>query len=173
MECIAVGCDISKGRCDVAFINQSGTLLAGSGGYDDIRRDHERLKTVLMGLRERYPESRIVVGMESTGGLERNWLDFFRSEKRWEKFVLVHRLNPLAVKRHLESDLHRNVNDASAARGIAQLVLEKYRERAPKPEAYDGRVAFYRVLRAQIRRRVEASQRLQALLPIVHPGLVQ
>ncbi len=55
---------------------------------------------------------------------------FFRTEKRWEKFVFAHRLNPLAIKRYLESDLHREVNDASAALGIARFVIERY------PRAY-------------------------------------
>jgi transposase len=173
MESIAIGLDISKGRCDVAILNQSGTLLAGSGGYDDTRRDHERLRAILMSLREKWPEARIVVGMEDTGGLERNWLAFFRTEKRWEKFVFAHRLNPLAVKRYLESNLHREVNDTSAARGIAQFVMERYRERTPTPEAFDGKVAFYRVVRGQIQRRSQAIQRLQSLLPTIHPGLVQ
>src|SRR5579862_2690703 len=93
MECIAIGCDISKGRCDVAILNQSGTLLAGSGGYDDTRHDHERLRAVLLALHDKHPEIRIVVGMESTGGLERNWMAFFRTEKRWEKFAFAHKLN--------------------------------------------------------------------------------
>jgi len=82
MEYIAIGCDISKGRCDVVIINQSGTVLTGSGGYDDVRRDHERLRATLMDLREQYPQARILVGLESTGGLERNWLAFFRTESR-------------------------------------------------------------------------------------------
>jgi transposase len=173
MECIAIGLDISKGRCDVAILNQSGTLLAGSGGYDDNRRDHDRLQAVLMSLREKWPEARIVVGMEATGGLELNWMAFFRTEKRWAKFVFAHRLNPLAIKRYLESNLHREANDVSAARGIAQFVMERYRERTPAPEAFDGKVAFYRVVRGQIQRRTQAVQRLQSLLPAVHPGLVQ
>jgi transposase len=173
MECIAIGIDISKGRCDVAILNQSGTLLAGSGGYDDIRRDHERLRDVLLALHDKHPEVRVVVGMEATGGLERNWMAFFRTEKRWEKFVFAHRLNPLAVKRYLESDLHRKADDASAALGIAQFVMEKHQERSPAPDAFDGKVAFYRVVRTQILRRTQTVQRLQSLLPAVHPGLVQ
>lgn len=173
MECIAIGCDISKGRCDVAILNQSGTLLAGSGGYDDTRRDHVRLRDVLLALHDKHPEVRIVVGMEATGGFERNWMAFFRTEKRWEKFVFAHKINPLAVKRYLESDLHRKADDASAALGIAQFVMDKHRERAPAPEAFDGKVAFYRVVRAQIQRRTQTVQRLHSLLPAVHPGLVQ
>jgi hypothetical protein len=51
--------------------------------------------------------------------------------------------------------------------------MEKHRERSPAPEAFDGKVAFYRVLRAQIQRRTQTVQRLQSLLPAVHPGLVQ
>ncbi|MBA3753317.1 MAG: IS110 family transposase [Nitrospira sp.] len=173
MEYIALGCDISKGRCDVAIINQSGTLLQGSGGYDDIRRDHERLRTVITELRESHPDAQILVGLEATGGLERNWLSFFRVEKRWEKFVLVHRLNPLMVKRYLESDLHRAVNDQSAARGIARFLLERMQKKVPTATTIDGNVTLHRWVRTQISRQVEAIQRLQTLLPVVHPDLVR
>jgi len=173
MNRIAVGCDVSKGRCDIAIINESGSLLAGSGGYDDTRTDHERLRGIVLGLRERYPHARVIVGLESTGGLERNWLAFFQSEKRWRHFVSAHCLNPLAVKRYLASDLHRAVSDASAARGIAQLMLERYADRPAVPVALDGSVTLYRTVRTQIVRRVETYQRLQALLVSVHPDLVQ
>ena len=42
-----------------------------------------------------------LVGLESTGGLERNWLAFFRDERRWIKGMQVHRLVPMQVKRRL------------------------------------------------------------------------
>lgn len=172
MGFIAVGCDVSKGRCDIAIINESGTLLTGSGGYDDNRRDHERLRQVLMDLRDRHPEAEILVGLEATGGLERNWIAFFRAEKRWEKFRL-HRINPLALKRYLAADLHRAVTDPSAARGIARFLLERLRYQEPIVPVADGTVNLYRMLRSAIGHRMELKHQFLSLLVSTHAELVQ
>lgn len=173
MGFIAIGCDVSKGRCDVAIINESGTLLAGSGGYDDNRRDHERLRRVLIDLRDANPEAEIMVGLEATGGLERNWIAFFRDEKRWEKLLLLHRINPLALRRYLTADLHRSVTDASAARGIARFLMERCRGQRPSAPLHEGAVSLYRLLRSAIQRRMELKHQFLALLVSTNAELVQ
>ena len=172
MGFIAIGCDVSKGRCDIAIINESRTQLTGSGGYDDNRRDHERLRRVLMDLRDRHPEAEILVGLEATGGLERNWIGFFRDEKRWEKFRL-HRINPLSLKRYLTADLHRAVTDTSAAEGIARFLLERCRDQQPIVPVADGTVNLYRMLRSAIDHRTELKQQFLTLLVSTHAELVQ
>ena len=76
MDCIAIGIDVSKGRADIAIINQSGTVLSGSGGYDDTRSGHDRLSARLRELRREHPEARLIAGVEATGGYERTWVAF-------------------------------------------------------------------------------------------------
>ncbi len=112
------------------------------------------------------------MGIEHTGGLERNWLAFFRDERYPTLGMRVHRLAPLQVKRHLEADLHRSVTDASAAVGIARYLLERVRDGAVRDAPPSAAATFYRTLRSVGLRRVEVVQQLQALLPQVQPELV-
>lgn len=74
---MAIALDVSKGRADVAIINQSGTVLNGSGGYDDTRAGHDRLSEVLRDLRRQHPNARLIADVEATGGYERSWVAFF------------------------------------------------------------------------------------------------
>lgn len=172
MECIGIGIDVSKGRADIAFINQSGTLLNGSGAYDDTPEGHSRLQTALQELRHRHPDARLLAGVEATAGYERSWVAFFAREQARGRPVMVHRLNPLAVKRFLEADLHRKVDDRQAARGIARFLLERRRDSTAEDIPLDGRVTLYRTIRSLMLQRTAQHQRFHALLAVVQPELV-
>lgn len=172
MTSIALGIDVSKGRADIAIRNQSGTQLAGSGGYDDTQQGQERLRTVLGELHRRHPQARLIAGVEATGGYERNWVAFFQRERAAGLPVVVHRLNPLAVKRYLGAELHRKVSDDHAAQGIARLLLERYASGEPAVIALDGRVSLYRQIRGLIVQRSAQQQILQNLLGSTNPELI-
>ena len=173
MESIAIGIDVSKGRADIAIMNQSGTVLDGSGGYDDSRKGHDRLSACLRGLRQQHPEARLIAGVEATGGYERTWVAFFQRERQAGRAVACHRLNPLAVKRYLEVDLHRKGDDARAAKGIACYLLKRLKGSDPKAIPLDGMVVLYRMIRGMIDQRKVVRQRFQSLLSSTHPELVQ
>ena len=173
MECIAIGIDVSKGRADVAIINESGTVLHGSGAYDDTRDGHDRLSSALQDLRRLHPEARFIAGVEATGGYERSWVAFCRIAPQAALPVVVHRLNPLAVKRFLDADLHRRIDDARAAQGIARFLLERRRQTDPQAIPLDGRVVFYRNISGLIAQRATQRQRFQSLLSAANPELVQ
>jgi transposase len=168
MAYIAIGGDVSKGRLDIAILNESGTRLH-AGCYDDTSEGHAQVARVVDEVRRRQPGAALLVGLESTGGMERNWLAFFRRIDG----ARVHRLNATAVKRHLAAELHRAVTDAHAADGIARYLLERVRDRRVRDDAPPAAVAFYRSLRSAMQRRVEVDQQLHALLIQVHPELVQ
>jgi len=172
MGYIAIGGDVSKGRLDIVICNESGTRLH-AGVYDDTAAGHQAVQREVTVLRERYPGAVFLVGLESTGGLERNWLAFFRDERRWVKGMQVHRLSPLQVQRHLSADLHRSVTDVSAAAGIARYLLERVRDRPIRDDAPSAAVQFYRTLRSVMHRRMEVEQQLHAVLIQIHPELVQ
>lgn len=173
MECITIGIDVSKGRADIEIINQSGTRLAGSCGYDDTREGHDRLSAVLQDLRRRYPEAKLIAGVEATGGYERNWVAFFRREQAEGRAVAIHRLNPLGLKRFLDADLHRKVDDRRAAVGIARYLQERKRQAEPDAIPLDGRVLFYRNIRGLINGRTALVQRFKSLQSSTNPELVQ
>jgi hypothetical protein len=172
MGYIAIGGDVSKGRLDIVIRNQSGTQLH-AGVYDDTAAGHQAVQREVSALYERHPGEVFLVGLESTGGLERNWLAFFRDERRWVRGMRVHHLSPVQVQRHLSADLHRSVTDASAADGIARYLLERVGDRAVRDDAPSAAVQFYRTLRSVMQRRVEVEQQLHSVLIQIHPDLVQ
>lgn len=172
MGYIAIGGDVSKGRLDIVIRNESGTRLH-VGVYDDTAAGHQALRRELTAHYERHPGAVFVAGVESTGGLERNWLAFFRAERRWLKGLRVHLLSPVQVQRHLSADLHRSVTDAQAADGIARYLLERIRDRQAEEAAPSAAVQFYRTLRSAMHRRMEVEQQLHAVLVPIQPELVQ
>lgn len=172
-EAIAIGCDVSKGRIDVIIRNQSGSRLAGCGAYDDTHAGHQLLRQVIDALHERYPEAPILVGLEATGGMERNWLAFFRSEKRWVKRVRVHHINVMSLSRYRQIDLRRPPGDAAAADAIANFLLDQCLQRQPGREIDSGPIGFYRSIRALIVEQVRNRMRLQSLLVAAHPEMIR
>jgi transposase len=169
---IAIGCDSSKGRIDVEIRNDHGTVLH-TGAYDDTPDGHAALRCVVDDLRERFPTATILVGIESTGGMERNWLAFFRREKRWVKRLRIFKLNASAVHAYRSSQLHRAPGDAAAARDIACFLLERCHSSTPRQEAESGPILLYRTIRTLVMERIAACQRLQTLLVACHPDLVR
>jgi transposase len=169
---IAIGCDSSKGRIDVVIRNTHGTVLH-TGAFDDTPDDHAAVRQLVDGLRERFPKVIFLVGIESTGGMERNWLSFFKKEKRWAEDMRVFKLSATSVNAFRLSQLHRAPGDVAAASDIADYLLERCRTRTPVTEADSGPLVFYRMIRALIGERICSIQRLQTLLVAVHPDLVR
>ena len=170
---IAIGVDVSKGYCDVQFINEAGTGLLEGGTFDDTACGHTQLKNRILGLKEKVPEAEFIVGLESSGGLERNWLNLFRQMKCFCKMEVL-RLNPLAVRKFLERNLRRNKTDQISARTIAEyLLLGRRRQEVEYEPQLEGARTLYRCINNTIDRRVEVQNELQSLLPVVQPELVR
>lgn len=172
VNCFYLGVDVSKGYADLHFTDASGRTLPGSERYDDTPAGHQAVRERCGQVLQSQPGAELSVGLESSGGLERNWLHCFRTlfaDGRGKVF----RLNPLAVKRYLARDLHRNVTDARSALGIAEYLREGLRP-ADQPYApeLEGPLAFYRFLRNLIHRCTQVQNELHSLLPCVHPDLV-
>jgi transposase len=174
MNVLFLGLDASKGYVDTKILNEAASQLAGSGRYDDTVAGHAALRDALLEVQERYPGGvRWEIGLEASGGLERNWLRFLNafvagSDSR------VYRLNPLAVKRYRERELHQSITDPASARDLA-LYLRSGRRRADQPyepEAEGPRV-LYRLVCNQIDRHTQLQNELISLLPSVQPELVQ
>lgn len=172
MERFFLGVDTSKGYADFHFANQTGKPLPGSQRYDDTPAGHAAVRKHCLRLLEQHPESELLVGLEASGGLERNWLRSFRELLPTDR-GRVYQLNPLAVKRYLERDLHRNVTDPLSARGIATYLREGLRP-ADRPFAplLEGPQALYRFIGNTLDRRTQLQNELHSLLTCVHPDLV-
>jgi len=174
MKTFYIGIDVSKGYADIAIMEESGGLVSGGGRYDDTPQGHEGVKGVVQGFARREEEFAIKAGLESSGGLERNWLKLFKKLSTAYQGK-VYLLNPLAVKKFLERDLHRNVTDAISAKGIAKYLRQGMRSQDipyEDPEI-EGSVSLYRCLRTAIGRASQMKNELQSLLPRTQPYLVQ
>jgi len=167
------GVDVSKGYVDICCINQSGSRLGEILRFDDTAVGHKEVEKNLTGLRSKYPEAKMTFGLESSGGLERNWATFFRKYANpFNERVFV--LNPLAVKKFLDRSLHRSITDKTAAQGIAQYLRFGIRpEDVPSEESLLGQLSLYRHLRNVIDRSAQMQNEMQSLLPSVQPELVQ
>jgi transposase len=162
--------DISKGYADLHAINHARSVIV-KGRYDDTASGHTQVRAVLTTWQEKHPEGSILVGVEASGGLERNWVRMFGTPGGQ---VTVATLNPLAVKRFLDQDLHRSVTDARSAAGIAEyLASGKRLHQTQSDPALEGAQDLYRCLCASILQMSETKNRLHSLLPRVQPELIQ
>jgi len=173
MKVIYIGGDVSKGYVDVAFLNQSMTFLQEAGRFDDTAIGQSQLRDRILKLKEKHDPVQFVVGLEASGGLERNWLKFFREMKTLCD-IKVFLLNPLAVRKFFERNLRRNKTDRISARNIAEYLFSGGRRKDFEYEPQiQGARTLYGCIDAAIGRRVQMQTQLQSLLPTVQPELVQ
>jgi len=171
MKTAYLGIDVSKGYMDVAAVNESGSVLRCKGRFDDTYEGHADFSALVNQMMGGDASKRLVIGLESTGGLERNWLklvkDAFPDAKRYL-------LNPLAVKKFGERGLHQNVTDRISALNIAQYLRLGLRpeEISPEPEM-EGVLSYYRYIRNEISRAADMQNELHSLMMRVHPELAQ
>jgi transposase len=172
MKTIYVGMDVSKGYADQYIMNEAGSVLH-IGQFDDTFEGHQAVEDILVSCMTHHQVESIQVGLEASGGYERNWAHFFRRlQIKYPLQVFV--LNALVVKRYLSRNLHRNVTDQSSAKGIAEYLRDgKSVHDLPYSPELEGAVTFYRSLRNMISRNAMVKNEFQSLLPRVHPDLVQ
>lgn len=171
MSLIRVGVDVSKGYADCSFQNEAGVLPAPSRRYDDTPAGHAAFRQAVIQLAAADPELRFRFGVEATGGLERNWLRLFAGLPVPSE---VYQLNPLAVHRFLDCDLHRNGSDPLSAKGIAAYLERGLRPAdVPYEAGLEGPRTLFRLVGSLLDRLVQVENELQSLLPAVHPDLVQ
>jgi transposase len=174
MQWLALGGDVSKGYVDFRGLCPQGCALREwSQRYDDTPAGHAAVRQALLALLRQYPEARLRVGFECSGGLERNWLRLFRDALQDTPHE-VYQLNALAVKRFRDRELHGSVTDPRSARTIANYLRSGLRvaDRPYEPEL-EGLVVRYRMTCNTRDRATQVRNELQSLLPVVHPELVQ
>jgi transposase len=172
MQRVYLGADVSKGYADFCFLSESGSRLPFGKRWDDTSAGHAAVSQTLERLRAAHPNLQFTIGVEASGGLERNWLHLFRRLAGSEDQVF--QLNPLVVKRFRERHLHQNVTDQTSAADLADYLREGRRraDRPYEPELQGARTLFS-ALQNQIKRSASIQNELHNLLPVVQPELVQ
>ena len=73
-----LGCDVSKGYADFIVLDSGKKIIEPVFQLDDTFEGHNRLYNFLQNLFNRYPDTTLFCAVESTGGLENNWLALFK-----------------------------------------------------------------------------------------------
>lgn len=165
-----VGGDASKGYADFCVVGPGGKSLAKFKA-DDNWEGHQALHSLLAHLVRDGKASSFVVGLESSGGVERNWLHSLR--KAGPAVSQVVHLNPLLVKNHRERKLHRTITDASSAHTIAEVLrtFDSMSQSVP-PEQEEAR-RLSRHVDGLVDQAARLRGELQGVLVNTHPELVQ
>jgi transposase len=170
---IGIGVDVSKGYADIEFANESRTILGNGGRHDDTKEGHQEVERLIIDLKKKNPECVLIVGIEASGGYERNWLKFFRELNSACNLEVLH-LNAYAVRKYFERNLRRNKTDKLSARNIAEYVLYgRRRQEVDYEPKLEGCRTLYRAINSLTGRRVQIQTQLQTLLSAAQPDLVQ
>jgi transposase len=69
-----LGCDVSKGYADFLILDSDKKIIEPVFQLDDTFEGHNQFFRFLQEFFKRYPGSTLFSAVESTGGLENNWL---------------------------------------------------------------------------------------------------
>lgn len=138
-----LGIDISKGYADFVLLSDQLVQQEETFQLDDTRLGHEKLKSWLASLFERYANLQLDCAVESTGGFENNWYALL--VRMSSSYTLrVARLNPSVVKNASKALLNANKTDAESAKEIAGY-LKRFEDQVDF-SVRDNRYASFRSL---------------------------
>ena len=122
---IFCGIDIGERSHVVCIIDESGAPRVKSRSIDESRNGHNTLIDILAPF---VSEHTVYVGFEATGVYYKNVMNSLYHAHPSLKFI---RVNPLAARRFRESWLPRNTNDRTAARSLADMISERWKNLTP------------------------------------------
>ncbi|NOY78864.1 MAG: IS110 family transposase [Calditrichaeota bacterium] len=122
MENFYMGCDVSKGYADFVIIDQNKKLMEPVFQIDDTFDGHNQLYTILSKFLTKHPGATLYCAVESTGGLEDNWLKLLH---RLSAILSVRaaRINPMGPHNLHKASMVRNGTDAISAQLIAEYLI--------------------------------------------------
>lgn len=172
MRIFYLGGDVSKGYADFVMIDQERCVVEPCFRLDDNTKGHGVLETMLRKTITKYPDAEIRFGVESTGGYENNWL---HSVYTLGKSISVRsaRINPCGIKKFMDADLKRTINDEVSAECIARYMIAH-----PDKLLFDQEDQFYSLRRQWTslgllkKTRTQFTNNLQSLLYTANPGVL-
>jgi transposase len=172
---IIVGVDVSKGYGDFLVIDSNRKVLENLFQLDDTRAGHDRLTELLIQLKKTHKSTRILLVVESTGGLEDNWLRLAKDTKL-ASFVEPYRLNPKIIHHEYRVQNRNSISDAVSAQTIAFHVAKNLDSFTPNEvvenQAYGAARSLIRHITTLDENCTEHKNGLQILLYQYLPSLV-
>jgi hypothetical protein len=117
-----LGCDVSKGYADFIILDSAKKIIEPVFQLDDTFEGHNQFYHFLQNFFKHHPDATLFSAVESTGGLENNWLALF---KRLADLMNIKssRINPLGPNALHRASLEHNSNDAISAKLIAEYLI--------------------------------------------------
>lgn len=172
---IIIGVDVSKGYGDFIAIDSDKKVLAELFQLDDNKAGHSALSDQLKSLRKKHSCNRILFVVESTGGLEDNWLRLVKKAPLSD-FMEGYRINPKLTHHEYRVQKRNSVSDRVSSLTIAIHVAKSLESFSPSeivenPE-YAAARSLIRHLVGLAEQCTEHKNSLQQLLYQYYPSLV-
>lgn len=117
-----MGIDASKGYADFIILDRTKKIIEEVFQLDDTFEGHNNLYILLKKFYSYYPGATLYTAIESTGGLENNWLNMlYRLTDTMN--IKTARINPVGPNALHKAALQRNNSDAISARKIAEYLI--------------------------------------------------
>jgi len=117
-----LGCDVSKGYADFIILDSAKKIIEPVFQLDDTFEGHNQFYRFLQDFFKQYPGATLFSAVESTGGLENNWLSLFKKLSDLMD-IKATRINPVGPNALHKASLKRNSNDAISAKLIAEYLI--------------------------------------------------
>lgn len=117
-----LGCDVSKGYADFIILDQKKQVVESVFQFDDTFEGHNGLFKMLSNFMKLHQDATLYAAVESTGGLENNWLN---SLYKFNELLNIKaaRMNPVGPVALHKASLERNSDDAISAKKIAEYLI--------------------------------------------------
>jgi len=173
-----LGADVSKGMCNFVLQNFEGDELEPNFQLDDNRSGHESLFELIKDFKSNHHLSKIVIGLESTGGYENNWyVGLRRQSKKLE--LEVHRINPKRIYHEAKTEGRRTIDDGVSARVIAGYISKNYTkitrpnsEMETEDRELQGLRRFHKYIDSLVKQNARNKNALEKLLYQMLPELL-
>lgn len=173
-----MGIDVSKGYADFCILNSNKQRTEENFQLDDQKEGHDKLKEKLLELAK--SNSEVIVGLENTGGYERNWLNAVKQLSKKYPKVKAYKLNPKAIKHQIQSLMKRVVDDSISAYGIALYMINHHQvhekdwdKSTNKSAKYTSEQLLHSMIMGLIKQRTAKLNQLEKLIYSAFPELLK
>jgi transposase len=130
---IIVGADVSKGYADFFAVDSDRKVVVELFQLDDNKAGHAKLSEQFNLLKKTHRPDRIVFAVESSGGLEDNWLRTVKGSA----FVEGYRLNPKVIHHEYRVQHRNSISDQISCMTIAHHVAKNLDQYEPDKRMVD------------------------------------
>jgi len=117
-----MGIDVSKGYADFIILDRNKYIIVDDFQLDDTFDGHNRLFKILSDVLSNNDNTTLYCAVESTGGLENNWLNLLYRLKDVLN-IKAARINPIGPVALKKAAMKRNGTDAISAYSIADYMI--------------------------------------------------